>query len=324
MATTGVYGFLDNRNLIALFERLYEGSLNAGWAKRIGMPMPSDRETENYGWLGAAPSLDELMAEAKTEEGFNKFTYNLTNKEYAKQIPITEKDRRRDRLGQIQIRLGEFAAKAAEHWDVLSTLLIRAGAATTYGNGYDGTTFFATNHAESGTSQVNNLSSSHISALDVATATNPTADEMAAIIPEALGKFFLFTDDKGDPINGNARNFLILCGTAPIWKAALHALKATNLTSGASNPTVSVTSNGYNFDVVLSPRFSADTTVFYIFRTDSIVKPLILQEEVPLDPQMTDENSDMFKLRRRFMFSIYTSRAVGYARWQSALKLTLS
>jgi len=323
MATVGTYGFLDDKNLIGLFDQHYEGALSANFSAEIGMPMPSDSETEDYGWLGAAPSLDELRGDDIGLDGFNKFTYSLKNKEYAKGLVIKAKDRRRDKLGQISTRVQEFAQKAAEHWDSLTATLLLNGATSGY-NSYDGTTFFSAAHAESGTSQVNALTSSHVADLDVTTATAPTADEMAKIIPKVLGKFFLLTDDKGDPINGNAKSFTILCGSEAIWGPTLHALKAYNLTSGASNPVVSVMSDGYKFRVILTPRLSTATSKFYVIRNDSVVKPFILQEEVPITPLMTDESSDQFKLKQRYIMNIYTSRAAGYGRWQSAMQCTLS
>src|SRR5687767_1136266 len=99
MATSGTYAFLDNNNLIGLFDQHYEASLNANFSSGIAMPMTSDSESETYGWLGAAPTLEELKADDVALDGFNKFTYTLTNKEYAKGLLIREKDMRRDKLG---------------------------------------------------------------------------------------------------------------------------------------------------------------------------------------------------------------------------------
>lgn len=319
MATAGTYAVLDNENLIPLFDKHYEAALGANFSANIGMALGSDSETETYGWLGAAPSLDELKSEAITEEGLKQFTYSLRNKEYAKALKFKEKDMRRDKIGQIENRIGEFAEKAAEHWDSLVATLI-----TDNGTAYDGASFFSTAHAESGSSQVNALTSSHVSGLNVATATAPTASEVAGFLPEVIAKFHLLTDDKGDPINGNARSFKIMCGTAPIWSAFLAALGVQNLTSGATNQVMSVKAIGYTFDLVLTPRLSSVTDKFYIFRTDSRVKPFILQEEVPITPEILGRESDEYKKFRRFVYSIYTSRAAGYGRWQSAMSATLS
>lgn len=317
---TGQYAALDNRNLIGLFDQLYEGGINATWSNAIATPITSDRDTENYGWLGAAPALAAFTGDDKPESGLKSYAYNLTNVEYAASMRILEKDMRRDKLGQIEGRLGEMAQKAAEHWDALTAAQILSTVTTTH----DGQKFFDTDHNESGSNQVNDCSATQVPGLNTSSTTVPTADEMALILPQAIGHFHTLTDDKGDPINGPARDFTLICGTVPIWAAATHALTAMNLSSGASNQVQGLLSKGYRVNAILTPRLSSATTQFWIFRNDAPIKAFIHQTEVPIDPKMTDTTSDEFVKFRRFIFSIYTSRAVGYGRWQSACQYTLS
>lgn len=319
MATpTGQYALLDNKNLIGLFDKIYEEHFADSWATRVGTYVGSTLATETYGWLGAAPSLEELKGDM-AEEQFNKFSYALANVEYAKAIKIAEKDMRRDKIGQLQMRIGEMAEKAAMHWNSLVTTLI-----TSNGNGYDGAAFFSTSHAESGSNQKNLLTSTEVSALDVTTATAPTPDEAAKCVQGVIGKFYELTDDKGDPINGTARDFTVMCPTAEIWGPMRHAVAAENLSSGASNPLRGLQGEGIKIDVVLNPLLRAQTSNFYVFRNDSPVKSFILQEEVAVEPVVSSKDNDEYIKFRRFLFSIYTSRAAGYGRWQSAMKATLS
>jgi phage major head subunit gpT-like protein len=317
---TGQYSTLDNRNLIGLFDQLYEGGVNATWSNQIATSISSDRATENYGWLGSAPSLSTFTGDAMPESGLKAYAYNLTNVEYAASLRILEKDMRRDKIGQIEARIADMAAKAAEHWDALTAAQITSTVTTTH----DGQKFFDTDHNESGTNQVNDCSSTEVPGLNTSSTTVPTADEMALILPQAIGHFHTLTDDKGDPINGNARDFTLICGTVPIWAAATHALTAMNLSSGASNQVQGLLSKGYKVNAILTPRLSASTTKFWLFRNDAPVKAFIHQTEVPIDPMMTDTTSDEYIKFRRFVLSIYTSRAVGYGRWQSAIQCTLS
>jgi phage major head subunit gpT-like protein len=323
MATTGEYGILDNKNLIGLFDKVYEEQINGIWSRSLGNLITSSLETETYGWLGAAPALEELKGEAVTAEAMNKFTYTLRNKEYAKSIIIRDTDKRRDKIGQIEMRLNEFAAQTATHWNTLTSSLITNGATSGY-NSYDGTTFFSASHSESGTAQKNLVTASELSVLNVNTATAPTATEAADVIQAIIGHFYTFTDDKGQQINGQARDFTIMVGTVALWAPLSHAASAMNLASGASNPVQGLLTKGIKINVMLEPSLSASTDKVYAFRNDSAVKPFILQEEVAVDPQMTDENSDEYKKFRRYLFSVYTSRAAGYGRWQSAIRATLS
>lgn len=320
MATpNGQYALLDNHNLIGIFDKMYEQEIAGTWAQSVGNLITSDLASETYGWLGAAPRLEELKGDM-TEEQLAKFSYTLRNVEYAKTLKFAEKDMRRDKLGQIEMRVGEMAQKSADHWNLLSSTLITAN-----GNAYDGVAYFATSHAESGSNQVNALTNSHVSALNVTTAAAPTANEMADALVGVLGKFYELTDDKGDPINGTAKSFLVMCPTAQIWAATQHAVSSDRLSSGEANRVLGLTqAEGLTIRVVLNPRLSSVTDKFWVFRTDGIVKPFILQEEVPIEPLVSDKQNDEYIKYRRFLLSIYTSRAAGYGRWQSAMQATLS
>lgn len=319
----GTYAFLDNKNLIPLFQTIYEQQLNGLWARDLGTVINSTMGVESYGWLGAAPSLELLTSDDKPEEGFNKFTYTLTNKEYAKAIRIRELDMRRDKVDQITARIGEMADKAADHWNSLTSTLILNGTASGY-TAYDGATFFSATHSESGTAQKNLVTASEVAALNTSSTTTLTVVEAADVIQGLIGWQYGFTDDKGDQINGTAKAFTFMVGTANLWGPLSAAVSSMNLTGGQTNPLNGLVSQGVGIKVMLNPALAAHTSNIYVFRTDSRVKPFILQEEVPLDPQVTDTSSDEYKKYRRYLFSIYTSRAVGYARWQSAMKATLS
>ncbi len=319
MATpVGQYSLLDSHNLIGIFDQMYEQEIAGSWAQQVGNLIASDLASETYGWLGAAPKLEELKGDM-TEEQLAKFSYTLRNVEYAKSLKFAEKDLRRDKLGQINMRVGEMAQKAQDHWNVLTSTLISAN-----GNGYDAVAFFATTHAESGTNQANALSVSQVASLDIASATSPTTAEAASALTGVLGTFFTYTDDKGDPVNGTARKFMVMVHTAAQWSAFNEAIYGKLAAGSENNVQALAGRNGLTIDLVLNPRLSALTTKFEVFRTDGVVKPFILQEEVPVDPQATDRNSDEFKKYRRFILSIYTSRAAGYGRWASAAQATFS
>lgn len=321
MAALGQYSALDNRNLIGIWERMYETAMGGIWAPRIGRVIPSNCATETYDWLGAAPYLTEQLGEAAAEEQLKNFSYTLKNKEYSAALKIAQKDLQRDKLGQLNTRIGEMSQNTAEHWNDLVSTLITDG---TTGQGYDSVAFFHTAHAESGTSQANLLTSSEVSTLNVTTTTAPTATEAAAALLGVIGKFYGLTNDKGKPINGTARSFTCMVGTSELWGPMQTAVSANVLSSGVDNPIAGLRTKGISVDVIFNPLLSASTTQFYVFRNDAVVPAFILQEEIPVDPQSTDQNSDEYKKFRRFIFSVYTSRAAGYGRWQSAMKATFA
>jgi len=316
---TAQYGLLDSRNLIGIWDQMYEPALNGVWATQIGSMVDSNMDTESYGWLGAAPGLEVMTADNPTEEQFKQYAYYLKNVEYAKALKIAEKDLRRDKLGQINLRIGEMTEKAAEHWNQLAAAAIVANP-----TGYDGVSLYSTAHPESGTNQSNDVAAGAIPALDVVSATAPTPVEAAAALNAVIGQFYTLTDDKGDPINGQAKDFTVLAGTPAIWSALQYAATATTFAGGQTNQLVGLQANGMKINVLLVPRLSSLTTSFLVFRNDSRVKALFLQNEVDVSPAVSDKTNDEYIKFRRFLFSIYASRAVGVARWQSTIRATFS
>lgn len=317
------YGFLDNKNLIGIWDQMYEPALGGVWATKIGTMTPSTMGVESYGWLGAAPSLEPLTDDSANEEQFGRYTYFLKNQEFAKTLKIKELDMRRDKIGQLQMRIGEMSEKAAEHWNVLTSAAILNG--TTY-LGYDGQPFYSNTHNESGTNQSNNLTSSDVPQLDVLTSTAPTPMEAAQALAAVIGYFFNYVDDKGYPINGQARKFKILVGTTSLFSAFSQARRLLTFAQGAQNPLIGMTlgDEPVDFSIELIPQLATATAQFFIFRTDGRVKSILLQNEVDVSPLFSDRSNDEFIKFRRFLFSIYASRNVGYLRWQSAIRATLS
>lgn len=329
--SSGQYPLLDSRNLIGIWNQMYEPALNGIWATQIGMIVPSTMETETYGWLGAAPGLEPMVQDNPTEEQLKNYVYALRNIEYAKSIRIKANDLRRDKIGQIRLRIGEMTEKAAEHWNVLGSQVILLNP-----TGYDKVAFFSGSHPEAvdsgGPIQSNDLTSTQIASLDIVNPAAPTALEAATALNAILGQFYLMVDDKNYPINGQAKEFLVVVGTAAMWTAFSSAANLFVFAQGAQNPIAGLKlANGLKVSVILIPQLNVPahlgdngdqdwSTKFAVFRTDSRVKPLILQDEMPVEPAVSNEQNDEYIKFRRFLFALHASRAAGVARWQSAIR----
>src|SRR5687768_6459202 len=109
------YALLDSRDIVAGFYPKYEASMNANWANEVGMVMQSDQETNNYVWLGQSAGMREWLG-GRQEQVLNRFRYQLTNKIYEDTMAIMLEDLRRDKTGQLRIRIADMASKAAGHW----------------------------------------------------------------------------------------------------------------------------------------------------------------------------------------------------------------
>ena len=192
-------------------------------------------------------------------------------------------------------------------------------AAGTTGLSYDGDYFFGAAHSEGASgAQVNLLTSSQVASLDVGTAAAPTAAEMQLAILDVIAYMMGFKDDQGEPMNANAKSFLVFCPKGKIFASAL-----TATTQAVINSSTNVLLNtGFNIKAVCDPR-QTWTDVFVVFRTDARVKGLIRQEEVKTKMEAIAEGSEEEIKNNRHIYAVKAVRNVGYGYWQQAAHCTL-
>ena len=328
----GVNSLLDNENLNANsdFFRGYGEGIDGSWALRTGSLIPSNSEVEDYGWIGTSPQMSLWEGEALMQQLPN-YKAALRNKEYLSGIKVSKADLRRDKTGVISQRIVGLGRNASRHWEKFTSDLMLAaetdGSATIDGSNdlssqaFDGQAFFDTDHVFTGsnytTAQSNDLSGG---VFNVSTETAPTAEEAADIITHMVGQYWSFKDDQGEPINGDARNFMMMVGTVGLWAPLREAASSMSLASGQDNPVAGLRSEGVSIEVVLNPRLSAKTNKVYSFRTDGDIRPFILQEETPIE--LIEDAGTAFK--KDIDFGAWSTRAVGYGLWTSAVLATLS
>lgn len=311
---------LSSRAIIGRFYQTLEAGFDRSWASRVGMLFQSNQESEEYKWLGMSPALREWI-DGRQAKGLRATGYTIKNKTFEATLAISVDDLRRDKTGQILLRVDEMADRANQHWEkLLSDLIVVNGLC------YDGQNFFDTDHAEGESgSQKNLLTATEVPALNIATATAPTAAEMAEALLGVVGWFYSFRDDQGEPINGEARNFLVMVPVA-FWGVAVAAVTSNLLNRAAGsldNPLRGLVGQGFNLEVVANPRLTW-TTDFAVFRTDGRAKPFILQEEEGVTVQAIAEGSEEEFKNNRHLYGIKAIRNVGYGLWQHAIKATFS
>lgn len=312
--------------IIGSFYEQLEAEFAMSWASKVGwLNTGSTQEIETYKWLGAVPKFREWVGgRAATRPKVE--SYQIRNKLWEQTLEFGIDDLRRDKTGQINIRIGELAASGAAFWEDQSTTLVNDN-----GLAYDGQNFFDTDHpvAESTTSSTtakNLVTASEVAALNVGTATAPTPDEAAKIVQGLVGHMMTFKSDQGHLLNAQAKSFLIMVSTANQWGAFMTAISEQTLTSGASNPLRGMRSMGYTFDVVLNPNATTGITDddVIMFRTDAKLKPFILQEETAPKVTVIGAGSEEEFKNRRHLFGVERIGNAGYGLWQYAIKGTLS
>lgn len=319
----GQLSVFDDRNVIGSFRKAYAASFDASWAPILSTRVDTDKESENYRWLGAAPAMREWLG-YRLEVPPNRYTMDIVNKKYEATMRFDLDDMRRTMKAgnQIPIVVSEMAQKAAANPEKLLNTLIINGDTTTSGLAYDGQQFFDTDHSEgaSGT-QVNDLSVTQIPAADVTTTTAPTATEWANTLLQTIGYMYGWVDDQGDPINGDARSFAVMVGTSSLYGGLIQAIQLNSLASGADNPLKAM---GVNITPIFNPRRSAATAEFNVFRTDGNVRPFIHQVEVDLTISTIGAGSETEFNEDAHKFGIKKVEGVGYAYWQHAAEVTFS
>lgn len=315
------YSALTVKGIIGSYYKSLEDELAGSWASKVGVFVDSNQETESYKWLGHAPQLREWL-NARMIKGTPVRAHTITNATYEATLGVDVEDFHFDKTGQLKIRVAELAKRGAQHWEKLVSALIEAN-----GICYDSQNFFDTDHSMGGdnsTAYSNALTNSDIAALNVATAAAATAEEWKEIIIRLAQYFYTYKDNANEPYNGGARAFALMVSAAQ-WGNALAAVRSDRLGSATTNGgnTNAMQTQDFKVEVICNPRLTSDT-VAYMFRTDSAMKPFILQEAVPPEMSFLGEGSDEHFKFNRYLFGVKAVRAAGLGEWAHAIKATLS
>lgn len=319
------YKVLDSRDIVADFYPRLEAAMESIWAPRVAVEVPSDRETEEYTWLGQVPAMRKWVG-GRAEEFVNKYTLSIQNFNYESTLPISVDDLRRDKTGQLRQRVADLATRTATHWNQLLATLITNGEAGTSGLAYDGQFFFDTDHAESGANQTNDLTATEVPSANVTTPGAPTSTEAANIITETVGYMQSLTDDKGQPINQGPSNVIIFVTKAPQYAAFKNAIALNNLSTGSdNNPVRGFANDGWTFEVQYVTRITAADKIYFFLGNPAMgTTPLIRQSEVDVTTSLIGAGSEEEFKFNRHIFGVSAVRGVGYGMWQKAAIVALS
>lgn len=315
-------GTLGSRAIIGEFFHRLSQLTGASWIDAVSMYFKSDQESETYPWLGQVPQMRQWVG-GRQAKGLREQGITIQNLDFEATLEVLTKEIRRDKTSQVMIRIGELAKRTLSHWNKLLSAALVLGTST---DCYDGQYFFDSDHSEgdSGT-QKNLLTSSEVTALNISTATAPTAAEMVGAILGVVAYMLAYVDDQGEPMNEDAREFMVMVGTPALWTALAGALGSSTIVSGGAAVTnVLGTLEDFKIRGVFNPRLSALTAQMMIFRTDSDVKAMIRQEEVPITMSAIAEGSELEFKENKHQYGVYASRNVGYGYWQNASYSTFS
>lgn len=310
---------LSSRAVVGMYYARLENPNAAGWLDGVSNLFGSDQASEQYPFLGQVPRMREWIG-GRQAKGLRQNSLTIRNRHYESTIEIALSDLRRDKTPQIQARISEFADEGDAHWGTLVSSLIQNGASTVC---YDGQYYFDTDHAEGDSGAQSNDITVDISALPCAVhgaVTAPSVEEMQQSIVKGIAQILSFKDDRGRPMNSNARSFLV---TVPVglWIPAVAAVTAITTAALQQNVNPSLLA-GMKIDVQMMPELTW-TDSFAVWRTDGPIKGLIRQNEMDPQLKLKDESSEFAFDNDAIQIGIDAWRGADYGLWQRSCYVTM-
>lgn len=305
---------LSSRAIIGEFYNMLEQNTGAAWVPGVSAMFDSNQESETYAWLGMAPAMREWVG-GRQSKGFRENGITIVNKKFEATLEVLLDEIRRDKTGQVMLRVRELATRTNAHWaKLLSTLIIAGESAVCY----DGQFFFDTDHNEGDSgAQSNDIT------FDAAVTTAPTAAEAESAVLKAVEAMMAFKDDQGEPMNEEANQFLVMV-PVPFMSAFAAALKNPVIVDANGSRTNTIVNvGGFNFELAVNPRLTW-TTKFALYRTDGQTKPFIRQEEEGVTVSAVAEGSELEFNEDMHRYGVKAIRNVGYGYWQHAVLTTLT
>lgn len=301
---------LSSEAIVGRFFRRLEELAQSAWWTKIAMQFTSTKESETYKWLGMVPQVREWKG-GRLVKPLRSQGMTIENKVWESTVRFDADEPRRDKTGQILMRINELARRVATHPNKLITTLVQNGASAT---SYDGATYFSTTHSEGASgSQSNSIS------FDAGTPSAPTDTEMYEAIVKGIAQIVSFKDDQGEPMNESAAKFLVMVPMS-FLPSTLVAL-SSKMFDSTDNPL----KNGGPFAVewVANPRLTW-TDKFAVFRSDGETRPFIFQEEMPVQVQVLAEGSELEMNENQHQYGVKAIHEAGYGFWQDACLVTLT
>lgn len=312
---------ITERQIIGSFYKALAQDTGASWIGDVSNYFTSDQAIEEYAWLGMSPMMREWVG-GRLTHGVKESSLQIKNVHYEATMDLLVRDLRRDKTGQIMVRVNEMARRANAHWAKLLSDLIIAGESTAC---YDGQNFFDVDHSEGSSGTQSNDISSDISeypVLEAGTTTLPAVTEMQYSIAKGIEAIAGFKDDQGQPMNEDASSFLVMCPVS-LMNVVMQAIQ-TPVQIAETQSALTALKGKFRIDWAVNARLSDWTTKIAIFRTDSNIKSFIRQEETGVVMKAKAAGSEYEFDNDAWQFGIDSWRNVGFGYWQNSCLVTLA
>lgn len=281
----------------------------------IATVITSAKSSETYPWLGSVPKMQEWRDE-RIPQAMLEHNFTIANRDFEASIAVDRNAIEDEQYGQIEVRVKELASEAVRFFDELAFTLMGQGINTTGTAGtiydgvtltcYDGKAFFATNHAEGDSGTQSNRGSTALSASALQTAIT------------AMKKF---KNDKGKP--AHVRPNLLVVPADLEWEAKellnsqYYPEEGTTTTKMATNVLKG------SLDLLVND-YLTDTNNWYLFDTNRVVKPMILQ--LRQDPRFSSlvSGTESAFLRKKLFFGVDWRGEILWGDWRTGYSSIVS
>jgi len=187
---------LSSRAIIGMFYELLEQNVGSNWIDAVSNLFDSDQAKETYPWIGMVPTLREWIG-GRHAKGFISADLEIENLHFEATLEVLVTELRRDKTGQLRIRLGELADRTNAHWARLLSVLLLNGESQTC---YDGQYFFDIDHEEGQSGKQSNKITTKLSELGVTnpgTPARPSVEVFQQAVAQSITQLTSLTDEPG-------------------------------------------------------------------------------------------------------------------------------
>jgi len=261
--------------------------------QQVATIVPSVKDKETYGWLGALPAMREWEDE-RLPRGLMEHDFTIENKNWELSISVDRNALDDDQYGQIKARVTAMGEEGARHIDQLVFSLLGAGFTTLC---YDGQNFFDTDHPAGGGGTQSNKGTAVLS-----------AENYGA----ARASMMNFNDDRGKVMGIVPDTLLVPPELEETARQILNSDFYPAFGEGnAANPWKG------SAELIVSPYLGSSSNWFLIC-SKRAVKPVILQMRKEVTFSALEDNSERGFMRREFIYGADARYNVGLGMWQFA------
>lgn len=277
------------------------------WSDKIAMTVPSDTELETYGWMDLIPKMREWIG-PRTINNAPLRSRSLANKDWEETQSIPRNKFLDDKLGLYSPMAMQMGQNARKLHDEQLALLLQSNP-----TGFDGKSFFATNHNVNIDDPGDPANQSNLLNLSL------TPDNFATAIqtmPGWLGR-------NGRPLGSRAS---LLVVPPALMIPAMVILKSTIIAPGTFAGSAGQVGSTTNVlagatDLLVIDELNNDPTAWYLFDNRSAVKALMKQvrQEANFSYLINPTDANVF-FRKEYIFGADSRSAYDVTLWFKALK----